>query len=29
MGGIAAQTSYLALPVQDMKIASLKMQNVA
>ncbi len=29
MGGNAAQTSYLALPVQDMKIASLKMQNVA
>ena len=29
MGGNAAQTSYLALPAQDMKIASLKLQNVA
>jgi hypothetical protein len=27
-GGNAAQTSYLALPAQDMKIASLKLQNV-
>jgi len=29
IGGNTAQTSYLALPMQDMKIASLKLQNVA
>jgi Aspartyl protease len=29
MGGNAAQTSYLALPAQDLKVASLKLQNVA
>ena len=29
MGGNAAQTSYLALPVQDMKIASVKLQIFA